>query len=394
VWFTSLLSTLVARRRFIIVNTVCVTVAAIIISLLLPKTFRSKATILPPESQSPLAGLMGISPGQIAMAVTNFTLPLMATPSDLYASMLESNTILESVVDSFDLMRVYDVQSRPQAVAALKKQLNIKVEPDGIISVEADSRNAGLSADLANSLVSFLDRFNQRLQRQKNSDYSDFLNLRIRETDSALARAQRELQEFQESNKAISLDLQSEALIANLAEQKAALTTAEIELEMLRKTLYPGHPSVTQKQLTVNEIKAKLRLIENGASTRADSTISALDIPLIQVPELSLRFAILKRNVKIQEAIYELLSQQAEMAQIQERKDTPTLMILDRARVPELPIKPKKRLIVLAAFVLSFLAATAISVLRDNLAAREGSWGPQLQQIQQLFREFRKKPLG
>ncbi|MCX6832205.1 MAG: Wzz/FepE/Etk N-terminal domain-containing protein, partial [candidate division Zixibacteria bacterium] len=342
-WFTSLLGTLVKRRRFIIANTISVTVVAVIICFLLPKTYRGKATILPPESQSPLSSLLGISPGQIAMAVTNFTLPLMATPSDLYASMLESNTILESVVDSLDLTKVYDVQTRLQAVANLKGQLSIKVEPDGIVSIEADASSAQLAADISNSLVFFLDNFNRRLQRQKSSDYNNFLTIRIKETDSALALAQNRLRSFQETNRAIALDLQSEALISNLAQQKAVLTTMEIELEMLRKTLYPGHPSVVQKELAIKEIKAKLREIEDGAKNQTDSALSALDIPLIQVPELSLKFAILKRDAKIQEAIYELLSQQAEMARIQERKDTPTLMVLDHARTPELPIKPKKR---------------------------------------------------
>lgn len=337
---------------------------------------------------------MGISPGQIAMAVTNFTLPLMATPSDLYASMLKSNTILESVVDSFDLVHLYGVETRAQAVSVLRRKLNIRVEPDGIVSIEADATKAQLSADLANSLVSFLDKLNQRLQQQKNNAYSGFLTTRLRDTDSALAEAQKELREFQKTNKAIALDLQSEALIANLAQQKASLTTAEIEFEMMNKTLYPGHPSLVQKQLEVSGIKAKLREIENGAVSHADSTISALDIPLVEVPELSLKFAILKRNVKIQEAIYELLSQQAEMARIQEHKDTPTLMVLDRARVPELPVKPQKRMIVIAAFVISFVAATLISLVQENISTKQDTWGPQIRQLRDLLRELARKPLG
>jgi hypothetical protein len=146
--------------------------------------------------------------------------------------------------------------------------------------------------------------------------------------------------------------------------------------------------------MAVNEIKAKLREIEDGAKNHTDSTLSALDIPLIQVPELSLKFAILKRDAKIQETVYELLSQQAEMAHIQERKDTPTLMVLDHARTPELPIKPKKRLIVLAALVLSFLVATSISVIGENFATRKEEWAPLVERLRELSNELRRKPLG
>lgn len=50
-WALELLRILLRKRRFIIVNTLIVTVAAVIISFLLPKTFSGKATVLPPESE-------------------------------------------------------------------------------------------------------------------------------------------------------------------------------------------------------------------------------------------------------------------------------------------------------------------------------------------------------
>lgn len=393
-WALELLRILLNKRRFILINTLIVTLAAVAISLILPRTYRAKATILPPESESPLAGLAGLSTGHIAMAVTNFALPLMATPSDLYASMLESETILKTVVDSLDLKSVYKSKTGWDAVPELKKNVTVRVEREGIITIEADARERQLSANIANLLVSTLDRFNRRVQNQKGREFSGFLERRLAETDSSLSQAQTMLRIFQESHRAISLDLQSEAMIKNLAQQKAMLTSAEIELELLKKTVYSDHPELLRKQMEVREYRNKLKSVEDGAANQADSTLSALDIPLSQIPDLSLKFAVLTRNAKIQELTYELLSQQLEMARLQEHRDTPTIMVLDVARPPELAVKPQKRMIVIAAFVLSAIFSCLIVVGRERIETQRSENAPALAQLSQIVGELKKKPLG
>jgi tyrosine-protein kinase Etk/Wzc len=394
VWALELLRILLRKRRFIIVNTLIVTAAAVIISILLPKTFSGKATVLPPESESPLAGLMGLSAGSIAAAVTNFALPIMATPSDLYASMLESESVLKQVVDSLKLQSVYKTKTEWAALTKLKDNVKIKVGSDGIITVETFARDRQLAADIANLLVSTLDQFNRRLQNQKGKEFSSFLEKRLAETDSALGVAQNVMKNFQENHRAVSLELQSEALITNLAQQKAQLTSSEIQLEILKKTLYPNHPELVKKQMEVGEIRSKLKNMEEGATNVADSTLSALDIPLSRVPDLSLQFAVLKRNLKIQELTYELLSQQLEMARLQERRDTPTLMVLDHARPAELAVKPQKRLIVSAALFLALVCSAGIVVAEEIVRRRREEGSEVLKILETSLREFKKKPLG
>ena len=393
-WALELLRILVRRRRFIIVNTLIVTALAVIVSFIIPKTYSGKATILPPESESPLSGLMGLSAGHIAAAVTSFALPIMATPSDLYASMLESETVRRTVVDSLNLQTVYKSKTPWAAATELKDNVKIKVGSDGIITVEAFASNRELAANIANLMVSTLDKFNRRIQNQKGKEFSGFLEKRLTETDSALGVAQNELKNFQENHRAVSLELQSEALITNLAQQKAQLTSSEIQLEIFKKTLYPNHPDLVKKQMEVSEIRTKLRSMEEGATNVADSTLSALDIPLSRVPDLTLQFAVLKRNLKIQEMTFELLSQQLEMSRLQESRDTPTIMVLDHARPAEAAVKPKKRLIVIATFFLTLVFSSGI-VIGENTVARRRAEGSQfIEKIGASLRELKRKPLG
>ncbi len=393
-WIMEAIETLTRHRRTIIVNTVVVTVLAVVVSFVVPRTYRAKATILPPESESPLGGLMGLSMGHVALAVTNFALPLMATPSDLYASIMQSETVLLAVVDSLDLMTEYDVEDTAAAVAILKDNLNIKVERDGIIVVEADAGDRFRAAEIANLLVSLLDTTNRKMQNRKGHEFSSFLERRLAEVDSSLAAATGTLVAFQETNGAVALERQSEALIEILATQKSILTTAEIQLQMLKSSLDPSHPEVVRQAQLVREVRGKLHELESGAGNRADSIISALEVPLMRVPELSLQFALYKRDIKILEMTYELLSQQLEMSRLQEQRDTPTIVRLDAARPPSKAVKPSKRMIVIAAFFLTLLLTSTVFLVREQLQRPTRQNLDIWNRLQVIARDLRKRPLG
>ncbi|GAJ22508.1 unnamed protein product, partial [marine sediment metagenome] len=78
---------------------------------------------------------------------------------------------------------------------------------------------------------------------------------------------------------------------------------------------------------------------------------AGFSIPFAKLPELSLEYVRLLRDAKVQEAIYELLTQQYEQAKIMEVKDTPTVQILDRASPPEKKTSPKRsRIVIMAPF--------------------------------------------
>lgn len=389
-----LLTILVKRRRFIAIFTITVTLLATVLSFVLPKTFRASTTILPPESSSDISGLLGLTTGQIAQAVTNFALPVMATPSDLYASMIESQRILGAVVDSMDLMQVYRSSTRLAAIANLKKDVTSLVERDGIIRVEVDAGDPERAAQIANLLVATLDQVNRTLQNTRGRDFRIFLEKRLLEAQADLTSSQEAMRQFQQENRAVSITIQSQALIDNLAVQKSRLTSTEIELEVLKRVLMPGHPDLIQKQMLVNEIHSKLMEIEGDSRSSADSVLTALDIPLSRIPDLSLRFAILMRNTKIHEMTYELLSQQLEMAKLQEQRDTPSLSVLDAAVPPEDPIKPRKKLVVVSAFLLSLALTASIVVATEAYQRERQQQTASVLTIENLWQEFKKRPLG
>jgi uncharacterized protein involved in exopolysaccharide biosynthesis len=393
-WIIELLEIVVRQRRFVVANTILIGLLAFLVTIVLPPRYHSKTTILPPESQAGILGTSDISMAQVANAVTNFSLPLMATPSDLYARMIKSDAVLSEVVDSLNLKSVYNEESIWSAVEELRDDLSVEVTAEGIISLEVLAPEAHLAAEIANAVVQKLDQLIRRTKQKSGGLYVDFLAARITECDQELESAQRALQLFQEEHLTISPELQSAALIDNLAQHKADLTREEIELELLRHELGTGHPQLVMQKRRVDEIRRKLREIETGAQTRSDSVVSAMDIPLEMIPELSLQFAVLKRNVRIQEIIYETLAEQYELARIQERRNTPALSVLDIARPSNSPVWPRKLLTTAAALIVGFVLSILIAVIRFRLSDQTIQEQPAARQLRELFTVVRRKPLG
>ena len=75
-----------------------------------------------------------------------------------------------------------------------------------------------------------------------------------------------------------------------------------------------------------------------------------------QLPLLGVKWGDLYRETKIQEAVYELLTQQDELAKIEEAKEIPTVKVLDPANVPEKKSFPDRLQFMVLSTLLAFSA--------------------------------------
>jgi uncharacterized protein involved in exopolysaccharide biosynthesis len=71
------------------------------------------------------------------------------------------------------------------------------------------------------------------------------------------------------------------------------------------------------------------------------------------------------RELKIQEAIFEQLTKQYEMAKLNEAKDSSSLQVLDDAVLPTKKSKPKRSLIVILSTVTAFFIGIFMAFIRE-----------------------------
>jgi uncharacterized protein involved in exopolysaccharide biosynthesis len=171
-----------------------------------------------------------------------------------------------------------------------------------------------------------------------------------------------------------------------LAELKSQLVMAEIELGVLKRTLQPTHTKVKQKEAQIAEINKQIRIIEIGAPGMEDNILS---IPFAEAPDLSLRLIRLTRDLKIQEAIFELLTQQYEEAKISEKRDTPTIQVLDTPKVPERKYRPKRIIMSILAGSLAVFLTIIVILVKEFLDRQKESRSETYHQLESLLQHLK-----
>ena len=368
------LDVVVKWRKFIIRNVVIISIAAAIISLVLTQKFTSTATMLPPnQEQEAMFGFMsGLIPGGITSGFSSMLggmVPGVSTPSDLYATIMKSSRIKREIIKKYNLKEEFKAKTMHDASRALDDITKIDISPEGIISVSITYKNKYLGTDIANSYVEELDKFNTETAMTVGKRYRMFIEKRLKENEDTLAKAEEYLRNFQEKHRTIAIDVEIQSAIGTIAELKSQIILLEVKKGVLSSSSQFNNPYLHDINKELRELKKQLSKIEFGdKKTNKNEFGAGFSIPFSKLPEVSLEYARLLRNVKVQEAIFELLTQQYEQAKIMEAKDTPTVQFLDTAGVPEKRTFPKRTSIVAFAFLLSLFVNIPLVFLLEYLA--------------------------
>lgn len=351
----SYFSVILKHRRKIIKIFFIFLIGSTIVSFIIPIQFTAITTILPPVPQGGgLLGFMGadILSGLQGVGEFSSLLPGATSLSDLYAAILESGTIKSRIIQKYNLMKIFKAKTFTDASKQLSNITKISISPEGIITVSVTWFNKQLAADIANSYIEELDKFNKETAMTTGKKYRMFVEQRLKETSDSLSKAEEALKKFQEQHRTVALDIEIENAIATIAKLKSEIILREVQKGAFASASGFNNPYVTNIDQELRELKRQLSRIEFGSADTTRKEFGAgFSIPFARLPELSLEYARLLRDVKIQEAVFELLTQQYEQAKIMEAKDTPTVQILDKASPPEKKSIPKRgRIIIFSSF--------------------------------------------
>jgi uncharacterized protein involved in exopolysaccharide biosynthesis len=351
----------------------------------LPKIYSAAARIVVPQKGSSAGGafipslgkgdsLAGLVAGSLGLQVAGTT--------DLFIAYLDSRTMAEAVVAHFDIQRRYNAPELQRAVGIVMSMREFIPRKTGTIDIRVESPDPRFAADMANFYADNLDRMNQTFSNTEAGRHRRFIETRLVETQKALREAEERFRQFEERNKTLvgggAFEGSSEGLKRSLdtfAGLQNSLIEEEMRLASMRMYATDENPEVMLQKLRIEKIQRRLEEAQygnsgnpNGRKKKAGSPDRSFSLPVAELPSTVLEGIRLRRDLKLQEAMYSLLTSQLEQAKIAEARDLPTLQILDRAVPPLRPVKPLVRKTVqftgMLTLVLVCLAAYAWDAFR------------------------------
>lgn len=354
------------QRRQLLLRVVIISLlASLLIAFLVPKRYKSSARIMPPNSSSVntamLAAFAGRSLGALGGLGALAGLFGTNTSSALYVDLLRSGTIADGLIKRFDLQRVYHLRYRVDTAKHLAHHTDITDDKkSGIITITVDDTDPRRARDLAQG---YLDGLNLLVNRTSTSSAHQervFIEKRLARVKGDLESAQQQMSNFASTHAAIDIKEQTRAMVEAAAKLQAQVIVEQSSLTALRQIYGDDNVRVRAAEARIRVLQDQLSKMNGSSAPLAsasddDGKINDDEIspPLRQLPRLAVPYADLYREVRVQEVVFELLTQQNELARIQEAKDVPVISVIDAPGIPERKYFPPRRWVVLFLTFLS-----------------------------------------
>lgn len=330
---------------------------AVVVSFLLPKHYEATVKVVPGENSS--SGMMGL-PGKLAnmenSGVGNgISLALDATgllggktPTAFYVEILKSRSLEDSIIDRFNLrVRYWKTGSWwPRSYYTTRKKLSsfTDIEEDkksNVITLTVTDYDPATAAQIANAYVTELNRAAAGLNTGEAHRERVFLEGRLREAKQDLDQTALALSQYSSKNTIMDPQDQGRAMMDAAARVQGEIIAAEAELKGLQQIYSDDNVRVRTLKARIETLQGKLH-----SMTGKQAQPAAPDYPsMTSLPILGYRYSDLYRQTKIQEAIYEFLTQQYETAKIDEARELPSVRVMDPAVAPERKSSPHRILI-------------------------------------------------
>ncbi len=347
------------RRRLIFAITSVFAAVAVVVSLRLPNLYKAETRILPPQDKGGnlAAQLLGQAGGLMALAGG---VPGVKSQGELYVEIAKSRTVLDRIVDRFDLMKLYEARYRQDArrnlLGAVKARDDRK---SGIIFLTVEDTDPKRAADIANAFVEELKSLAGGLAISEAGQRRMFFEEQIRHAKESLTRSEEEIKGFQQRTGLFQVDAQARAIIEGIARLRAIIAAKEVEAKVLRSFATSRNPDLNRVEEEIRALRSELQKTETTKGAGFDPIMSSG-----RVPEMGTEYLRKVRQLKYNETLFELLSKQYELAKLDEARDAVVIQVIDRAVPPERKSGPQRALIViLSAFIALFLSTGVLAVV-------------------------------
>ncbi len=349
------------------------TSVAIVVSLIMTPVFTAKTLMMPPQQQQSSAASALASLGALAGLAGGAA--GVKSPDEMYIAFMESESLQNSIIKKMSLQTRYEAKTLTDTRAGLKGAVKITSDKkSGLISIEATDKDPVFAAQLANVYIDELHNLLGRLAVTDAQQRRVFYEDQIKKTQADLVNAESRFRLANEKSGMQMTSILAETSLRANAEMRGQIAAKEVQLQAMSRFETTQNPDVQKLTSEMSALRQQLSKLESGSG----NTTTAVN-PMQQ--EASQAY----RDIKVQQAMLEVLIKQYEIARVDEAKEGPLVQQVDPATPPERRSKPKRSLIVLVSALGGiFLGVLAAFVRR---AIKKAATDPESSQLMLQLRE-------
>jgi capsule polysaccharide export protein KpsE/RkpR len=356
-----------ADRKFILRAGVYALLASMLLAILIPARYQSVTRLMPPDNPSGLGlGMLSAMTGSAGMqGLGGIAGDLLGMKSSgaLFVGVVQSQTVQDRLIQQFNLMHVYHDSKIEDARKDLAEHTDVSEDrKSGIISIGVTDHDAKRASAMAKSYVDELDRLVAQVSTSAARRERIFLEERLKAVKEELDDSAKNFSDFASKNSAIDIPAQGRAMVEAAARLQGELIAVQSELEGLKQIYTEDNVRVRSARARMDELQKKLNEIGSAGTEGSTQKGNSLYPSIRRLPILGVTYADLYQRTKIEATLYELLTEQYEMAKVEEAKEIPSVKMLDAAIVPTKKTFPPRIVITVLGTLLGLsLALTWIA---------------------------------
>jgi tyrosine-protein kinase Etk/Wzc len=360
-----LLIVLAARKRLIIWITGMFALLAIIISLLLPKSYTAAVVLLPPQQNSSLNNQLAAQLGSFGGVAASLAggSNLLRNPNDMYAAMFRSRVVEDAMISHFGLMQEY---RKKYLSDARKKFEHCTIVDgsgkDGLIHISVEDRDPQRAADLANGYVDQFRDLSEHLAITEAGQRRLFFEKQLQQANQNLADAEESLKETEQKTGLIAIDAQTRALVESAASLRAQIVAKEVQIQAMQTYATGENAQLVEAQQELDSLHTQLARLGGGSDNSGN-----IIVPKGQMTEAGVEYVRKLRDVRYYETIFDILARQFELAKLDEAKEGALIQVVDPAVPPDKRSFPKRGLIVVGSTMLGLFLGIFTALFQAGL---------------------------
>ncbi len=349
------------------------TSVAIVVSLIMTPVFTAKTLMMPPQQQQSSAASALASLGALAGLAGGAA--GVKSPDEMYIAFMESESLQNSIIKKMNLQTRYEAKTLTDTRAGLKGAVKITSDKkSGLISIEATDKDPLFAAQLANLYIDELHNLLGRLAVTDAQQRRVFYEDQIKKTQADLVNAESRFRLANEKSGMQMTSILAETSLRANAEMRGQIAAKEVQLQAMSRFETTQNPDVQKLTSEMSALRQQLSKLESGSG----NTTSAVN-PMQQ--EASQAY----RDIKVQQAMLEVLIKQYEIARVDEAKEGPLVQQVDPATPPERRSKPKRSLIVLVSALGGLFLGVLAAFVRRSI--KKAATDPESSQLMLQLRE-------